>query len=165
MKKRVVNIILLIGVLVIWIFVLKKSFNFFDSKNKEPIVVNNESNDLPIFELKKDTFLLGDFRRDPFLERYSKRPVPVSKKNIQNKKEPSKVKNKVLVKDNSTWPKLQYFGFLKGNNQADKLAVIKINGKLHRIRERGKIENITVKKVYKDSVLLVRNRKTKMVLK
>jgi hypothetical protein len=165
MKKKTINAVLLIGVLIIWIIVIKRSFNFFGSKKEEVAISITPPTNLPTFKFEKDTFLISNFDRDPFLDKHSKKTKTSTLKPRINHKQPVKTKKKVFIADNTNWPKLKYFGYLKGNNQSEKLAVIKIDGKLHRVREKSNIDDIGVLKVYKDSVSLKRNGKTIMVYK
>ena len=63
------------------------------------------------------------------------------------------------------WPKLQYYGYLQADSRSEKMALIKIDGKLHRIREKTTVESIQVMKVYKDSVVLKRDGSRKVIAK
>ena len=162
MKQK--NIFLLLGVLVIWVFVIKRVFTVFGKDPKSTSTTIHMESLGPIPEFRKDTFELTDLERDPFLEyRAIRKPI----KPVENPK--LKEKSPQSVKRNETskiiWPKLQYFGFLKGDTKSEKLALIKIDNKLHRIRESGFIDDIKVVEAYKDSVLLKKNGTTKIIIK
>ncbi|SNZ01702.1 hypothetical protein [Flagellimonas pacifica] len=163
MKKKGVNIILWAGMLVIWGFVTKKTLFFFGKDDEKVVAISPITFNDPLPELKKDTFELHVLERDPFLDVVTKRKSP---RPLLQPKTPKRVSNPIPKRSsNATWPKLQYFGYLKGHSQTGKLAVLKIDNKLHRVREKRAIEEIQVLKIYKDSVLLKRNGATKVVLK
>ena len=163
MKRKGLNIILIAGMLVIWGFVAKKALFYFGKDKREIVTAIPAHHDNPIAECKKDTFELYSLGRDPFLDIMTKKKSPVSRQPATKNKKKSRARPK--VKPTSKWPKLQYFGYLKGDAQATKLAMIKIDNKLHKLRERKSIEDIQVLKIYKDSILLKRDGSTKMVFK
>lgn len=163
MKQK--NGFLLLGVLVIWVFVIKRMFTVLGEDTKSASTTRHIMKSMgSIPEFRKDTFELTDLERDPFLEyriiRKSTKPDENSK---LKEKSPQPVKRNETSK--ITWPKLQYFGFLKGDTKSEKLALIKIDNKLYRIRESGFIDDIRVVEAYKDSVLLKRNGTTKTIIK
>ncbi|UII80130.1 hypothetical protein [Flagellimonas sp. CMM7] len=163
MKKKIIHITLVIGMLIIWGFVAKKALFYFGKDNKKTASINPISYDSPMPEFKKDTFELSMLQRDPFLDAVIKRKSQTSNQKPVKIEKTSKPKQG--KKSNINWPKLQYFGYLKGDSQSARLAVIKIDNKLHRLREKKAVEDIQVLKIYKDSVLLKKYGKTKMVIK
>lgn len=162
MKQK--NIFLLLGVLLIWVFVIKRMFTVFGKDAKSASTTIHAKSMRPMPEFRKDTFELTDFERDPFLEY---RAIRKSAKPDENSKFREKSLQPVKRNETSkiTWPKLQYFGFLKGDAKSEKLALIKIDNKLHRIRESSFIDDIRVVEAYKDSVLLKKNGTTKTIIK
>ncbi|MBR9855760.1 MAG: hypothetical protein GYB37_14475 [Algicola sp.] len=164
MKLKSMNIVLLSAMSVIWFFVIERAIRVWsiDPNDTTDIPEKNFINPIPILE--KDTFELTFLDRDPFLE-YKNRKVSTKVKT--NTKSPKK-NNRPLLRQRivkEEWPKLQYFGYLKGSVSSEKLALIKIDNKLHRIRRNSSVQNIKVVKVYKDSVILNKDGAIKSIEK
>lgn len=165
MKKKGFNGLLIVGVILIWVFVFRKTTNFFGN-DTIPLesVQNTGLATISHIEFKKDTFKIQGFERDPFLDTPTKPKVIIQKKLKVSK--PSTVKRAKNKKTPQTkWPKLQYYGFIKGGDETKKLALIKINNKLNRVREKESVEDIQISKVYKDSVVLKMNGQIKTLKK
>lgn len=166
MKKKVINGLLIAGVLVIWIFVFKKSFNTFENKNIsiEPSKILKTSHNTS--ELIKDTFNLNTSKRDPFLDSKRHRVIVSNKIKKSNNKVIKKGLNKKKKVDlKLVWPKLKYFGFIKSNDNVGKLALIKIDNKLKRLREKESLDGIYINKIFKDSIVISMNSQPKTIYK
>lgn len=163
-QRKIMNKVLLLGVLVIWVFVLKRAFSIWgkESEGVRNLVENATPAKIPYFE--KDTFKLLVLYRDPFLEYRSERKLKVTDK-VTRPRVQKNTAPKVAKASKTQWPKLQYYGYLQADSRSEKMALIKIDGKLHRIREKTTVESIQVMKVYKDSVVLKRDGSRKVIAK
>ncbi|WP_136464887.1 hypothetical protein [Flagellimonas onchidii] len=163
MKKKTINIVLGLGLLIIWGFVTKRALFYFGNTDEDKAVLHPIAINDPLPKFKKDTFELAVLDRDPFLDVMANRKTTIPKTLPKtSKKNIAPVRRK---ESNVNWPKLQYFGYLKGDSQSGKLAIIKIDNKLHRVREKKSVEDVQVLKIYKDSVLLKRNGMIKILEK
>ena len=115
MKKKIVNIVLIVGMLTIWGFVIKKALFYFGKDEKKIASISPIANNSPQPEFIKDTFELSVLQRDPFLDIVTKRKSSIP--TTQPKKVNKNPKSKQRKKSNDNWPKLQYFGYLKGDSQ------------------------------------------------
>ncbi|WP_298487851.1 hypothetical protein [uncultured Maribacter sp.] len=167
MNKKIANGLLIFGVLIIWIFVLKRTTHIFKNENSNVLTYSSIENEPEIdIKFKKDTFNIGVYKRDPFLDGYGK---TFKRKMNNSKNTPKKVNKKPISKKNigskMLWPKLKYYGYMKGGSNKEKLALIKMNNKLHRVRSQQEINNILVYSVFADSVILKMNSQFKTVYK
>ncbi|WAC02701.1 hypothetical protein N7U66_03245 [Lacinutrix neustonica] len=168
MNRRLLNIILMVFMFAIWIVVIYKLFNFFKADNQTTYlskdVIYAESS---LQTLSKDTFQLNRIDRDPFLDKVRERKVnvtvgkPKQKPDKKNVKKALNNKISIVVK----WPKLRYYGTIKGINSSSELILIKIDNKLFKLREGDKLEDIALKKVYRDSIIVEMNNELKSILK
>lgn len=157
MKKKQINILLLIFVLFIWGKLIYK----YTKNNTQPtFVVSQSSTQNKLINVEKREFKLQTLKRDPFLNKaYSyKTKVKLTK---------SKRIKKTITQSNFRWPKIAYFGYITKTNASNaKLAILKINGQIKNIKEKTYInESIFIKKIYKDSVIIKGNNKLKTIIK
>ncbi len=149
--------------LVIWAIVFNKIFNFLGSNAEEDsISVNPITIVDPRMNFSKDTFNLRKVERDPFLGKYT-----TSRDKRRNTKLVSNNRHKKTPKNNITkpWPKLSYHGYIKGVKSTSELILIRMNNKFYKIREGDMLEDISVKKIYRDSIIVKRKKESKTVLK
>lgn len=152
MKKKV-NIILLILVCGIWATIAYRYFYVKEIKTNDFSFLNN---DLPIRQTGKDTFDLKPLGRDPFLGNY---------RNIKKHTEPSP-ENKTKIsppfnnpkKQIADWPHIEYKGFIKAQGNEKELVILKINDKIHRVRKAETVQDIFIKQIFKDSVIVRFNK-------
>ncbi|WP_101448361.1 hypothetical protein [Aquimarina sp. MAR_2010_214] len=152
--------------LVIWAIVFNKIFSFFGNNVEEnSISVNPITIVDPRMNFSKDTFNLRKVEKDPFLGKYTISRGKKRKTNTnlvpRRKKINSIPKNNI----NKPWPKLSYHGYVKGAKSTSELILIKMNNKFHKIREGDILEDISVKKIYRDSIIIKRSRESKTILK
>jgi len=165
MAKKLLNGVLILILIVTWVFVGKKVFYMVGNKGTEKINYSSSVStaENPVFS--KDTFNLIHIQRDPFLGSISKGKKKVS----LNQNKVHKIINTDITNKNLnsviTWPKLKYFGYMKGGGSQQKLVLIKINNKLHRLRAKEEIEEIYVSSVYADSVILKKGKEYKTIFK
>jgi hypothetical protein len=152
--------------LVIWAIVFNKIFKFFGNNVEENNVSVNPITIVdPRMNFSKDTFDLRKVERDPFLGKYA---VSRAKKHKANTTLVSRRKKTSITPKNSIkkpWPKLSYHGFVKGAKSTSELILIRMNNKFYKIREGDMLEDISVKRIYRDSIIIKRNRESKTVLK
>ncbi len=166
MRKKIINGLLIFGVSIIWMFVLKKMMNIVGEKGENlaspPIAISSKD----ILEFEKDTFNLAVFKRDPFFAKFKTEKVKVNrKKNGEPKKNSKKIPVKKKMEPRPKWPKLKYFGYMKGSDNKEELALIKINNKLQRVRAKENINEIHVQSVFADSVIIRIGKNIKTVYK
>lgn len=169
MNRRIINTILIFLMIVIWALVFNKVFKIYrpDTANQmdDFSEISQIEKDL---SFSKDTFNLKKIEKDPFLGTVKK--VRKRKVNIAKDKHKPSLKTRVQTikkKENkkTNWPKINYFGHLKGSSSSSKLILIKIDNKLHKVREGELIDNISIRKVYRDSIKVHMNGDFKMIKK
>tara|TARA_R110002033_G_scaffold66981_3_gene117991 strand:- start:35003 stop:35500 length:498 start_codon:yes stop_codon:yes gene_type:complete len=154
MKKKLTNGLLIVGVLIIWVFVFRRASGAYLQEPEENLVAIPTDKKYILSNFTKDTFALNDFDRDPFLD-IKKTNKPVKIKAVNS----APVGKKTKFQPNATtstklWPKIEYMGYMKKTDSQDKLALIRINNKLFRAREKETVEELYIKQVFKDSVIL-----------
>ncbi len=160
MKKKYLNISLIVILVIVYGSVIKKCAGFGDSTPDTVLVTTSTPNYIKdAFEVK-DTFNLNLNKRDPF-DSSNRKFKYVSNKTEESKK--PQVYSKKPVDKNLSWPTISYHGFVKSSRNATKLAIIKINNKLYRKREKENFENIKIVKAYKDSVIVSFNKELKTI--
>ncbi len=151
MKKKRINAVLIIIVLGVWGVLIVKILNNYFSSN--PVAEYSEAalmNTTPInYEIKKDTFKLEPFQRDPFLNKFKKKNQSLKKPVISKRASISKKKEII------SWPQsIEYYGFIKGGKSKDERALLRINGVLHRLKCNEEIDEIKIVSISKESILL-----------
>lgn len=162
MKKKQINIALIIIVLALWGTVLYKYVNRFFSNDNE-IVYNQPEFSIPIAKIDKDTFELKLLERDPFLAKTTlkKESNSIVKKALSKpvfKKTPAPIINK-------PFPIVQYFGYIKSQDKSQKLILLKVNNRLERVRLSDNVDGLIIKEIYKDSVIVSFNKIHKSISK
>jgi len=153
-NKNYLNSALIVLLVVIWGGIIYKYFGTPKAVEQKQLVVS--SNASSNYTIAKDTFKLTLNARDPFkTSKHRKTPATSTK--------PKKTTKKTTKKKMLVWPKIQYFGFVKSATNKTKLVLIKVNGKLHRKREKDNIETLTIVKAYSDSITISLNRQLKTI--
>jgi len=160
MTKKKINIVLIIIVLGLWGAVGYKTITqYFSSKD---LIVNIDKTDykLNLNVIDKDTFLLGKISRDPFLNKQYQITDP-----FEIKQSPQiailEVSPKIVVskpKEIMHWPSISYHGYIKSNGKNQELILLKIDGKLFRVRKNDIVQKLTVKEVSNDSIEVIFNQ-------
>lgn len=152
MKKKL-NILLICAVSIIWGAIIYRlvSQYFFTPKVALNYAITNE-NKLKITE--KDTFDLQNLSRDPFMGTIS---AGTPARTTRQHKTFFTAKPKPAL----TWPQIKYFGFIKSKDHKGELVLIQINGRLNKLKKGEIKDNITVKRIYKDSIELGFNKVNK----
>lgn len=157
MNKSRINKILIVALTLIWSFV---GYSFFWPKKAGetlPATQTLATETRPI-KNKKIDFKLEPLARDPFL---NTRIRSAKKKNEIPKDRPkSNTKNTKTI-----WPNIAYFGFVKRNNQSAPLVLLKIDNQLKRLRQGEEYNELLIKKIYRDSILIQLGKETKSYVK
>jgi len=108
---------------------------------------------------KKDSITLHISDRDPFLGR------SIVKK--KNKMQPVK---KVAKRPTTNlkpilWPKVQYLGFVKSKNSKGKLGLVRIDGKLHRVKQNAELSGLRIKRITDDSLVILNGKEERIFTK
>ncbi len=102
----------------------------------------------------KDSFVLNNLNRDPFLDSYITTEVETS----------SPMDSKTTYANPpaaTTWPNIKYYGFVKNETSKIPLILLKIDNKMKRLRRGTTSENLTVDAIYKDSVVISHGKQTR----
>lgn len=145
MIKKRLNSILLVCLLFIWGSVFYKYFIKKDAPQVNSVVPQVVMNNFT-YNQAKDSFKLALVNNDPF--RLSKSFAPRKKVVVAQKKR--KPKTIIPLK----WPKVAYYGFVKRDNAKTKLALVKVNGKLYRKREKEYIDELQLVSATSDSIIV-----------
>lgn len=165
MKKKNLNIILIIAVGLIWgILIYKYVNNMFTSDEVQGLVVTNAPNFEMPSRIKKDTFELKGYERDPFLGKISRRRAKVivnnSSANVKRKKQSA------VPKAVAPWPQIQYIGYVKEEHSKNPLLLLKISGKfLRKKADQEFMEGLKIKEFYKDSIIVQYSKEEKTIKK
>lgn len=155
MNKKYLNSILIVLLALIWGGVIYKYFI-----KKKTVLPENamQSNSMAIdYTIAKDTFVLRLNNRDPF--KASKRRRTQSNTTQAKPSGGNRIKQlKTIV-----WPNIEYYGFVKSTQNKTRMALVKVNGRLHRKRERETIDDVKLVKAYSDSIIVMLNKEKKTV--
>lgn len=160
MKKKRINIVLIIGVALIWGLLIYRFFgNSFTSQENQKGSVAIAYDELPTL-IQKDTIELKLYTKDPFLGtlKNTRKLVLKTKKGVNVKK----TKPIIVVQ----WPQLEYLGFVMEEKAKEPLLLLRVNGKL--IRKKSSFEfyeGMKILNFYRDSLLVVFNGTEKTLSK
>lgn len=158
MNKALLNKILIFFLLLIWSVIGYKLITNIFGKN-EIVQMKSVVNEPQINKENVETsiFALPIITRDPFLGSYTTRKM----ENSQTQNRHSKIDKKKPI----VWPQINYYGFVKGENNKNALALLKIDGKLERVRKGTNMNGIAIKEIYQDSILVIFNNQKKIFKK
>lgn len=165
MGKKKINIVLIVIVLGLWgTLAYKTVVQFFFP---EALVVNENisNNEFNLDEVNKDTFQLKKIARDPFLNTQNKSFDSIFK-NDYSKIPIKKIKPSTIVvrpKEITNWPSIFYYGYIKSKSKDEELVLVKIDGKLHKLRKNDIFGEIKLKNIYNDSIELDFNKQKKII--
>lgn len=153
MKKKYLNLVLVLSIVFIWGYIIQKVF--ITVEPDEPGQFKTKKKDL---DLSTDSVikyeLLANYP-DPFrVKNYRRKKV--NHQNISRKpnRVPRQTTKKVLARK-VLWPSIQYKGRIKNHSTQENIAVLKLNGQGYRLAEKEIINEVEVSNVWKDSVLVV----------
>ena len=157
--KKTINSILILAVLGLWGTVIYKAAHQYLFPNESVVKSSVSGAGLSMQYKSKDTFKIQDLTRDPFLNRsVGVRPAPSfrQKRVIKN----SVVKPKPVP---LKWPKVAYYGYIVSGEKKNELFLIKVDGKLYKIRNKESAGGVAISKIYKDSIAVVFNKESKVI--
>lgn len=157
MNKKYLNIVLIVLLVFIWGSVLYKYFGSksFDVQTSSDMALISPAK--ANFSVAKDSFVLILNDKDPFgISKRRNKPPEISKPSNLGLKKKSEPKNVV-------WPSISYYGFVRGEQKATRLVLIKVNNRVWRKRETEKIDEVTIVKAFSDSVIVSFNKQHKTI--
>lgn len=154
MKNKPITYLLVIAVGFIWFKVFVRiTSNLRGETLTDQIGEKFEPFQLP---LARDTFEIAANYRDPFLTKSIK---ILKQANIE-----SKPFNKPTPKPTYQWPTIKYFGLVKNTKSSKPLAIVKFDQVQLMVREKDQVwTDITIKKIYRDSILMSHGKERKMI--
>jgi len=160
MKKKYLNIVLLVGVVLIWgVLIYKFLGNSFTDQDDQQNYTETIYGDIPVV-VKKDTFNLKGYTRDPFLGKIKNTNKSATKG--VNRRVVKVVKPVAVIQ----WPQLQYFGFVKEEKAKEPLLLLKVNGRLMRKKSSFEFyDGMEILNFYRDSILVKYAEKQKTIKK
>ncbi|PAM93717.1 hypothetical protein B4N84_15690 [Flavobacterium sp. IR1] len=162
MIKKKINIILIIVVLSLWGTVGYRTIKNYFGDNKTITISESQTQNVSLKKVNKDTFQLEKVIRDPFLNKQLEEKTTV--KEYVSNPIPIKKTVKTLVPKYNTnidWPQLQYFGYLKSNDQ--ELILLKIDSRLYKLKLNSEVNGLIVKKKFKDSIEVFFNSQSRII--
>lgn len=140
-------------VIAIWGYVF---YNLFGSKGSDDKTINfrKVNPTEQISPLPLDSFsILADYR-DPFLGNMVEN---------ENRVKTGSGVAAPVIKGNTPWPKVTYFGRIKNQTNNKQLILIQINGKQRRMQLNQETDGITLMKISRDSVQVKFNKELKYI--
>ena len=144
MNKKKLNIGLLIILLLIYGSVLYKYFGGSPKETVRKVAIADTAVEERIQPKADFELIISD--RDPFLDRSIRKQA--QKGNTQKKKINIRTKENTVI----SWPRIEYYGFLKSDNNEKARAVIEIDTKRYNLREGKEIDGLKIKKIFMDSL-------------
>jgi hypothetical protein len=158
MKKKI-NIVLILAVLGLWGTVAYKTVNQYFFPKELVMNTTQVNSELNVNQINKDTFQLEKITRDPFLN-IQDRVVELKPKKYFPKVKAIVIPKPIEIKN---WPFVAYYGYIKSKGKDKELVLVKINKKLYKLRKEDQVEEVTVKKIYGDSIELAFNKERKII--
>lgn len=172
MQNKKLKYVLLPLALILWGFIFYKIYSYVTNtpdniqssgKNIKEQTINNVNDTFEIVADYRDPFLGNQYlfdRGDEEAQNYNS--IEKNSKDIQKKEVKEEVKTVVKT---ANWPKISYLGVIVNQKSSRKTVLIKVNNKEYMFRETDKIENVLLKTIYVDSVILSFNEEIKMIEK
>jgi len=156
MDKKKINTVLIIALTCIWSVVLYKFINpfFVNTDIAHVIEIPNEAILTPI--KKKDTVVLNFPERDPFLGKIKKANTAKPKSRIKIDKSIPKITAQVV------WPKIEFLGYVKSNSSKNKLGLVRVDGRLYRVKRNSTISGLIIKDVTDETVIIANGKNQKI---
>lgn len=161
--KNKINIILLIAVLGLWGTVIYKYVSQYFFKSEIIVAKNEKYQSVSSKPIEKDTFQLAQISRDPFLNRsYGEKKIYSGKYNKRVVKKSliiEKPKNVVTA----SFPRVQYYGYIKSKDTSKELLLVSVDGKLLKLKINEDKAGFKIIKFTNDSINVYFNKVTKWV--
>lgn len=152
MKKKYLNTILVLSILLIWGYIIKEVFIPVEPELFQHTTIENKNQTRGV-DSAINYELLANYP-DPFrVKNYStsrsRKPQSTTKPKIGHRKTTKKI-----TKERVLWPSIQYKGRIKNHTTQENIAVLKLNGQGYRLSENEIIKEVQVSSVWKDSILV-----------
>lgn len=164
MKGKPLNIILFITLFVIWGMII---FRFLSNGDMDDEIYLPETNTITSkIVLAEDDYIVDGNYRDPFLGRRShsylapNKPTPVT--SIQKKPKNLKPPLAIVPTD---WSFIVYRGEFKTKKHDGMVGLVEINKKDRIVKEGDILDQVTFKKIYKDSIQVTFKNETTYIYK
>lgn len=154
--NRPLNVLLIICLIVIWAFVIKKAF----FQNTSEAIIENQRGayEFPRETVikNKDTIYLAQLE-NPFLN--------TGVLTRKNKKNTTTTKKRILSipEEKFSWPSLQYYGIVGRNEGKDLRGLIKFDNEIIRLKVGDIQDNIQIRHLYPDSLVVSYKRNLKTI--
>ncbi|HYI75993.1 MAG TPA: hypothetical protein VEW65_00145 [Chryseolinea sp.] len=154
MKKKV-NILLICVVVGVWGAIIYKVATRYFTPPSDSVTISANGNSRPVGIIERDTFVLKPLARDPFLNKSTNPPKrsPARRNAVSSKKQMPAIEIR--------WPSIKYFGYIKSGERKAAMILLKVDNKLHKARVGDIVDNVQVKKIYKDSIGVNFNKKSR----
>ncbi|MDY8138475.1 hypothetical protein [Aquimarina sp. 2201CG5-10] len=156
MQKKKLNKVLIAAVALIWGVVIYKFAAPYFMSEETVITADVLVKPPETFLRKKDTFNLIIPERDPFLGKTIRVKKAVAA--VTSKKQRIQRPKSTTIKD---WPKIEYLGFVKSKESKSKLGLLRVNGRLKRVRNGARIGDLKIKKIKDTQVIIQFQNETK----
>lgn len=168
MNKKLLLIVLGIIVLGIWIKVFSKVFDQF-SDDDFAVAETPFANVVDLSKyIKRDSLPeLNLNYRDPFLGKSEYKNITSNSVSQNNEvRNYNRVKETRNEEKPTEWPQIKYHGFVKVTGTNSGTLLLKINRNLLKVREGEVLNNgLSVKKAYRDSIVITNNDQVKTFYK
>jgi hypothetical protein len=152
--------ILLPAVLLIWGLLAWKIYAAMKDDSDAPFVADAPTLSTSQHTTIPDTYqLLLDYP-DPFL---TAKKTPVRNAASPKPKSTAAPAANITPVPSPTWPELRYAGLVQSHGKT--LGFLSVNGESHFVKTNDVIDDLTVQKIWKDSVLVMRGKEKKVVRK
>ncbi len=165
MKNKKTLYFLIPLVVIVWGLLFYKIFGYIGDKkpdNLNTMSVNIKSDTT----IDVDTFKLLANYDDPFLDKpYQMEESPIFENQNDIIKTPPPKPKQTEVISTIPWPKISYGGIIKNNISNKTIVIVYINGsgKIMTLGESS--NNVLLKKIYKDSIIVEFNKEIKKFIK
>ena len=154
MKNKKLLYILAPVVIIVWGIIFYRIFSQIKKKNTG-YIPSFQISEMPVENIKRDTFVIVASYRDPFLtSNYVKKPP----KEEDNKEIKSVKRNQPVtqrrINRRVRWPNIEYSGSIYNKDSKQYIAVIKINNNGFLMYSNETNMDVTIIKIYEDSVRL-----------
>lgn len=159
MNKKFLNIVLIVLMLIIWGGVFKK-FLWNSNEPAETPTEYDQTFEL-IIEAEKDRLEFHIENTNPFgvSELRTKNPITPAPGPVLKSRKSVRVSKRIT----GPWPDITYHGFVKNENSTNRLILLKINGKLIKIKENEEVLGLEIEKVRNDSIVVKRDKETRII--
>jgi len=152
-ENKYIKYFLIAGVAAVWGIIVVQVVKGFGGNDKPVLIKSNFEN--VNYAVSKDTFSLQANYPDPFIPSGDSLNEPAPKINVPNL--PPAIDSSKIVPDYSF---IRYVGLISGASKKSSVAIINFRGNDVMLKEKGKLEDFTLKKIEKTQLIFVHKGKT-----